>query len=152
HPYPAPVIAGVHSCATSWWQAVKDGPLPPELRWRRVATARGLELADVVIAPSQSFADRLRDLHHQQFRIKIVPNGPPLRPRRTASGNVIFTAGRMWDPAKNMQLLDCAAETMDEPIFAAGPWHGPNGEYERFENLWLLGELPPDRMARWYDD
>lgn len=152
HPYPAPVVAGIHSCTTSWWRAVKSGPLPADFRWRRIATARGLEAADAVIVPSQSFADSLSRIHLRQFRVKVVPNGRPLRPRRTGSGNVIFTAGRMWDPAKNMQLLDCAAEFMDEPVFAAGPWHGPNGEYERFEHLWLLGELPPDRMARWYED
>jgi len=62
----------------------------------------------------------------------------------------VLTAGRLWDEAKNVALLDRAAAALDWPVFAAGPLQGPDDGPRHFAHFSLLGALPPAALARWY--
>jgi glycosyltransferase involved in cell wall biosynthesis len=63
---------------------------------------------------------------------------------------VIFTAGRLWDEGKNIDLLDQVAAEIKHAIVAAGPPAGPNGARGNFPHLRLLGALSEGDIARWY--
>jgi glycosyltransferase involved in cell wall biosynthesis len=147
--WPAPVVAVVHSCVATWWNAVRGGALPANLAWRAEAVARGLASAPAVIAPSHAFAAMLRSTYGDGWPLRVVHNGRSLlrsRPR-LPRGQHVFTAGRLWDEAKDARTLDAAAGILGMTIRAAGPTAGPNGEALRSENLHLLGVLDADAMA-----
>jgi glycosyltransferase involved in cell wall biosynthesis len=145
----APVVAVVHSCVGTWWQAVHGGPMPEGLRWRAAATAAGMRSADAVIAPTAAFAAALHRAYGSIRPIKVVHNG-----RRPIDGGLVprergvLTAGRLWDAGKNIAALDRAAAMLDVPVLAAGPRAGPGAEAPPLPHIRALGELDEAAMAR----
>src|SRR3954447_12597702 len=65
------------------------------------------------------------------------------RPKRAA----IIAAGRLWDEAKNLVLLDEAAADIDWPIEIAGEANHPEGGQARLRTARALGVLTPAEMA-----
>jgi glycosyltransferase involved in cell wall biosynthesis len=59
----------------------------------------------------------------------------------------VLAAGRLWDEAKNIAVLDQAAAVMDVPVKAAGSSAGPNGAAVEFASLSPLGVLDEAAMA-----
>lgn len=140
-----PAVAVQHSCVASWWRAVKRGPLPADLEWRRDLVAAGLRRASVVVAPSGAFAAETTRLYgvpavsvyngrHTEARADIPP------------GEFVITAGRLWDEGKNVAVLDRAAGMMQVPVLAAGAISGPNEASVEVEHLQLLGDVEPSRL------
>ncbi len=147
-----PVVAVAHSCVATWWQAVRTGPLPADLAWRADATRAGLRTADAVIAPTDAHAAATRRAYGD-VAITTVHNGanPPLpQPAEGRNEGIIFTAGRLWDEAKNAAALNDVAPALTAPIRAAGPTAGPNGTSIDLPNLHLLGTLDALAMRRAY--
>ena len=143
-----PVVAVAHSDVGTWWQAVHGGRIPADLAWRAKATGHGLAEADAVIAPSRAFADMLDRLYRPERPIRVIPNGlAPLRqtPRPRVSG--VLIAGRLWDPGKNVELLDRVAPKLGVPVVAAGPLDGPNGESTAFAAVHCVGTLTREEIA-----
>lgn len=142
--YRAPVLGACHSCLSTWWKAVKDGPAPESLRWRAQLLRQGMLACDALVAPSAAFARATAEAHETPPPF-VVHNGrrrpPPDAfepPRETA----VFTSGRLWDEGKNVRVLDAAAAMTALPIRAAGPLQEPAGPGRAaFENLELLGQL-----------
>jgi glycosyltransferase involved in cell wall biosynthesis len=62
----------------------------------------------------------------------------------------VITAGRLWDPGKDVATLDRAAAKLQAVVFAAGPTIGPGGQSFHASNLTLLGSLDPIALARCY--
>lgn len=144
--WPAPVIAAAHSCVSTWWHSVRDGPLPASMMWHHRATGRGIERADAVIAPSFSFAQALRQSYRTARTINVVHNGRrPLmvNGRRRRLG--VLTAGRLWDDGKNIALLDQVGARL--PVRAAGPTSGPGGGNVKFRAIEMLGVLDQVQLA-----
>jgi glycosyltransferase involved in cell wall biosynthesis len=146
--WPVPLVVAIHSCVATWWRAVRTGPMPPDFSWRARATAAGLAVADAILAPSAAFAAAVRACYGPHLQITPVHNGRRricyARAERRAGA---LTAGRLWDPAKNIAVLDEAAAAITEPVFAAGPQSGPNGAHFRCRHLKMLGELSEREMA-----
>ena len=143
-----PCVAVQHSCVTTWWDAVKDGPLPRDFEWRRDLVKRGLERADTIVAPTHAFADATRDAYALDRPLVAVHNGRTTRELGPLpQGDFVFTAGRLWDEGKNVATLDWAAARIDAPFQAAGPAHGPNGASVALDHLLTLGDLSQDRIA-----
>lgn len=148
--WPCPVIAGAHSCVATWWQAVRDGALPDDLVWRASLVAQGLVEADAVLAPSHSFARQLLDVYDLEREIRVVWNGRnPFQVERDSHPHG-FTAGRLWDEAKNIATLDEAAGQAEALVRAAGPTVGPNRTAASCRHLKLLGPLGQAGLAREY--
>lgn len=147
-PFAMPVVAVAHSCVATWWAANSEGPLPSDLAWQALLTARGLAQADAVVSPSAAFAAATASAHDlARDRVTVVHNGRSLRPREAATQDFAFTAGRLWDRGKNAATLDRAAARLAVPFKAAGPCAGPHGETVAFAHLVPLGHLRERAIA-----
>jgi glycosyltransferase involved in cell wall biosynthesis len=144
-----PVIAVAHSCVGSWWQAVRGGTIDPDLAWRAELTGRGLRAADRVVTPSGAFGAMLQHCYGLDEAPAVVRNG---RRAVQVSGapqqDFAFSAGRLWDEAKNVAVLDRSAAAMSVPLRAAGPLHGPNGTALRLHHAEAPGTLDETALAQ----
>ena len=144
----APTLLVAHSCVLSWWAAVKGEEAPDE--WARYAqeVRAGLAAADAVVAPTRAMLDALEAHYGPLHRGRVVPNGRDallFTPR--AKEPFILAAGRLWDEAKNLSVLAASAPALEWPVFLAGDATRPDGGEVRFENVNLLGHLPPEVLA-----
>jgi glycosyltransferase involved in cell wall biosynthesis len=149
-PWSAPTLVVGHSCVYSWFAAVRQQE--PERRWheykRRVAA--GLQAATLVTAPSATMLAAL-GAHYGEFRSAgPIYNGrahADFQPRQKEP--LVFTAGRLWDEAKNIASLDRCSQRLAWPVFAAGEQESPSQRSAPLENLRLLGPLAKAEMASW---
>lgn len=152
--YDVPVLAACHSCVATWWNAVKDAPLPPDFVWRAELVRAGLRAADAIVAPSQAFAETLRTTYRLQQAPAAVHNGRKLsagQPEGTAGGGkpFVFAAGRLWDEGKNVAALDRAAGHVAIRVVVAGPVTGPNGANVVLDHAEALGGIHGDEVRAW---
>lgn len=151
--FDVPVVGVSHGCRATWWSAVRDGPLPEDARWRSQSHWQGLLNCAVLVAPTDAFAECVARTYEMP-RPFVVHNGrrPPQPRPGVRREREVFTAGALWDPAKNLAWLDAAAAKIDAPVIAAGPTEIPGGERIAYRNLWTPGRLPSagvrDGMAR----
>ena len=139
-----PVLAVCHSCVATWWDAVRGGALPEDLRWRAALHEAGVAAADAVAAPSASFAEATRRVYGFGTAPLVVPNGrdaPDAAPDAAAPAPAVLTAGRLWDEAKNLAVLDRAAARLPVAVEAAGPLKGPDGAGAALHHVKPLGTL-----------
>lgn len=146
--WPAPVLAVVHSCLGTWWDAVRAGkPRPAEFEFAMAALTRGLGAADAVVAPTRALAAAVGRVYRTGRHIDVVHNGRAGIRGEAGLGDGVLAAGRLWDEAKNIALLDEAAASMDVPVSAAGALAGPNGAALAPRNLAILGLLDEAAMT-----
>lgn len=147
--FAVPVVAVCHSCVATWWAAVGSGALPDDLAWRRDLNAQGCAKAARLIAPTRAFARTTQATYGLAQPPLVVRNGRdvPAVPQ-AEPGSHAFTAGRLWDPAKNAAALDRLAARLAVPLRAAGPVAGPTGQRVALRALHLLGRLDDDEIAR----
>lgn len=145
-----PLVVGCHSCVATWWATVRRSPLPPEFQSQRALTAAGYEAADTLVAPSRAFARMTARQYRLDRAPRVVPNGRRPRPMVHGPREGILAAGRLWDEAKNIALLDRIAPRLETPILVAGPMAAPHGGTADFPKLWHLGNLGSNEMARCY--
>lgn len=145
-----PIGVVAHSDVLSWWKAVHGEAAPAEWRGYRRQVVGGLRAADCVVAPTRAVQDDLRRQYGLPlWNTRIIPNGIELsalmpRPKRP----VIMTAGRIWDDAKNLRLLDDVALHLDWPIEIAGDTAHPEKGVAELRHVRLLGVLGPDEIRR----
>lgn len=146
----APKLVVGHSCVLSWWETVKGGTVPGE--WDRYAqeVKRGLESSDAVVAPSRSMLDSLR--RHYGFTTpgRVIHNGRGqgrFRPGRKEE--FVFTAGRLWDEAKNTAALEFVSGRLDWPVYAAGLDDHKSGRLAAGGSIKLVGQLSAEEMSAW---
>ena len=142
-PWPVPVVVVAHSCVFTWWQAV-HGCWPPQEEYgeygRRVRA--GLDGANAVVAPTRAMLASLQEAYRWPGKGTVIPNGiaasdvGPL-PKRA----LIASAGRLWDPAKGIGVLEQIAPELLWPLVVAGAGRETGGTETRVSNLRLLGKL-----------
>jgi glycosyltransferase involved in cell wall biosynthesis len=130
---------------------VKQEPLANEYFWRTALVGAGLRASDRIVAPSGAFADATMDAYRLKQRPLVVHNGRPLITRPSfAMHDFCFTAGRLWDKAKNVATLDRVAGRLAVPFRAAGALQGPNGEAAAsLSHLHALGRIDEAQIGRW---
>jgi glycogen synthase len=146
----APTLAVAHSCVLSWWQSVLGCPAPEHWsRYREKMTA-GLQGADQVVAPSAWMLENLSKFYGVSHG-RVIPNGRDARELRAgAKAPLVFAAGRLWDPAKNLSALEAAAPGLTWPVYVAGESRHPGREDSVCASrLNLLGHLPAGSLAAW---
>lgn len=137
-----PVVTVSHSCVVTWFQGVRGHGVPEDWKWQYRLNREGLDRADLVLAPSRSHADMLRNGYGRIDNLAVVPNGSRFRPSGGAKEIFAYAAGRWWDDGKNGAVLDRAAALTDVPIVMAGSKAGPNGQFLDLEHARSPGELP----------
>jgi glycogen(starch) synthase len=142
-PWLAPVVVVAHSCVMSWSEAVGESPGRPGIERYRAAVAEGLHAADWVVAPTHAMLSSLRRHYGTLPRASVVPNGRDARRFPPADKEpLIISAGRLWDRAKNVDLLRAVAPSLPWPVVVAGEGAESSG-------LRHLGQLSEDEMASW---
>jgi glycosyltransferase involved in cell wall biosynthesis len=151
-PWRAPVIIVAHSCVLSWWQAVKGCPAPASYDRYREEMKRGLRAADAVVAPSDAMLQLVRRHYGALSRARVIHNGRTAIPFLAAipKEELVLTAGRLWDEAKNVRAVASVAPHLAWPVCMAGDMNHPDGTARRHTNLHALGNLPPERLAQWF--
>lgn len=150
-PWSVPVLVVAHSCVLSWWKAVKGHEAPAEWHRYRDAVAAGLRAADLVAAPSFAMRDALVEHYGAAHDALVIPNARradewvPARPKQP----FVFSAGRLWDEAKNLRALDAAAARVPWPVFVAGDTRTPHDAGVASRHAHALGPLAPRDLARW---
>jgi glycogen(starch) synthase len=144
-PWRRPVIVVAHSCVLSWWRAVHGCDAPPAWHRYRDLMTRGLNAADLVIAPTLAFLGTLKSIYSFSTPSCAIWNG---RGNLIASNvdkrNVVMTAGRLWDAAKNVSTLTLAAARLEHPVWLAGV----EAEESPADGLVHLGRLDESEMRR----
>ena len=145
-----PVVAACHSCVATWWQAVKDGPLPEDFLWRTDLVRRGYAAANTLLAPTLAFAEATAEAYGLAQSPTVVRNGRRGVQGQTISqdGTFVFTAGRLWDDGKNFAAIDRMAARLSISVLAAGPLQGPNGVRIEAHHAKALGRLSDEEIAR----
>src|ERR1044071_442586 len=147
----APCLIVGHSCVYSWFDSVWHRAPSPDWDRYKEAVMTGLQGANLVTAPSESMLAQLKK-HYGKFAVAEPGyNGRAqdgFVPR--AKERFVLTAGRLWDPAKNIASLVSAAAQVAWPIYAAGAASGPDGNEINLAGLQVLGELDPMTLTRWY--
>jgi glycogen(starch) synthase len=142
-PWQRPVVVAAHSCVRSWWMGVHGCDAPAEWRAYGQAVARGLRAADRVVAPTAAFLATLRTLYGPVGNACVILNGrDPSRFHAGDKERFVLTAGRLWDPAKNLSALAAIARTVGCPIRVAGA-ADPSAERGGLD---ILGPLGTDAM------
>jgi glycogen(starch) synthase len=151
-PWQAPVIVVGHSCVLSWWAAVRKGPAPEILSTYASRVRSSLCAADLVLAPTHAMMSALDALYGPLRHQRVIPNGRNascLRAREKKE-ELIFCAGRLWDEAKNAQLLARIAPQLPWPTYVAGSTTSPDGHALELPGVRTLGSLTYDHLAQWY--
>ena len=144
--WPVPVAVMAHSCLTTWFAAVRGGPVPPGYARRADIAATGFRRADAVAAPTRSFAGTIRTTYCLPLVTAIHGGRTPFVLPEVRRERAVLTAGRLWDDGKNVAVLDQAAAGLSAPFRAAGSAVGPQGA-RSLESLHLLGSLDEQGMA-----
>lgn len=150
-PFESPVMVVAHSCVFSWFEAVKHSAPPEEWNRYRCEVGEGLRRAPLVIAPTSAMLQAL--CRHYPIPapgsvVQVVYNGR--RSRDFAPGEkepFVFSAGRLWDEAKNIQALASVAPRLPWPVRVAGPARHPAGGDVPIENVEMLNQLGAAEMA-----
>jgi glycosyltransferase involved in cell wall biosynthesis len=117
----APTLVVGHSCVVSWRDAVGGDIDAHWLDEYRARVADGLHRATWVVAPSAAMRNELRRCYGPVANISVIPNGrDPARFRPGAKAPLVFTAGRLWDRAKNIDAVRGIAPHLSWPVLIAG--------------------------------
>jgi glycosyltransferase involved in cell wall biosynthesis len=149
-PWRAPCIVVAHSCVSSWWLAVHGSE--PTGSWHRHIdiVARGLAAADRVIAPTAAHLRAIESVYGPCPDARVIHNGIDGALLRSApKREVIFSAGRVWDAAKNVRALDQVAASLPWPVVVAGDWQQPDGGGEPPSQLLCLSVLGRAQVRDW---
>jgi glycosyltransferase involved in cell wall biosynthesis len=138
-----PVLLTAHSCVLTWWRAVHGRDAPPEWAGYRRRVESALARAAVIVAPSQALACELAAAYGQDG-VRAIHPGRRVTARRRARERLVVTAGRLWDPAKNVALVAAAAPAIEARVVAIGA--GDAGGLQHTGELEEAGVL--DWLAR----
>jgi len=146
-PFEVPVLVVGHSCVYSWFRAVhRCGPGAEWLEYFR-AVRHGLAAADLVTAPTRTMLKWLGEIYGPFRAAEHVYNGRAFTHACRPKEPLIFSAGRLWDDAKNISALDYVAASLPWPIHIAGEKRHPDGRVADFSNVHMLGMLSPEEVA-----
>jgi glycosyltransferase involved in cell wall biosynthesis len=146
----APVCMVAHSCVLSWWRAARGGNVPAAWDTYRRAVRRGINGADIVVAPSAAMLAMLRECHGAPAAARVIYNGrDATRFRPARKEPLVLTVGRLWDEAKNVAAVDRVAPGIPWPVYVAGAARGPDGDAQELANVRHLGCLDEQELAAW---
>ncbi len=136
-----PVLVVGHSCVLSWHQEVRGQPAGPEWDRYRDLVTQSLHNADLVVAPTCAMLSMLERHYGALPRKRAILNGLRTGQRPvTPKEEFVFTAGRLWDEAKNIAAVARAAPQITWPVRVAG-LPNPDGNDVEVPAVEFLGRL-----------
>jgi glycogen(starch) synthase len=149
-PWRAPVCVVAHSCACSWWRAVKREPAPHSWDRYRAEVRAGLHAATMVIAPTRAMLNALAAEHGRVTNARVIYNARHASDHpRLEKENLVLSAGRMWDEGKNAGALEHVAPMLDWPVYVAGDVAMRGIRAVQPAACRSLGSLAPGELAQW---
>ncbi|GAA3749742.1 glycosyltransferase [Terriglobus aquaticus] len=142
-PVDCPRLVVAHSDVLSWFREV-HGTEPEPSPWidRYVSLVRhGVEQASAVVAPTRWMLQAFRDGFPAPAHTRVIYNGVSFRPRPPQERLLqAVTAGRLWDQAKNVALLQ-RLQHPAVPLLVAGASQHENEtlKWKGSEAIQLLG-------------
>jgi glycosyltransferase involved in cell wall biosynthesis len=151
----SPTVVVAHSCVLSWWKAVKEVEAPNTWDVYRERVRKGIHAARSVIAPTKDMLSVLQ-AHYGSFdHGEVIENGCDLsRYAPDMKEPFVFSAGRVWDEAKDLRLLAQLAAKLPWDVYVAGDAQRPRGvsagaPSPEYLGVKLLGQLARTDMAAW---
>ncbi|MEX2594629.1 MAG: glycosyltransferase family 4 protein [Anditalea sp.] len=142
-----PTVLVAHSCVSSWWHAVKKEPLPRQYDYYFEMVKKAFLTADLVVAPSKALMEIYHHLYGRINNPHVVYNGLSNAIIESSTKKpILFSMGRLWDEAKNIDLLLRAAPQIAGEIFIAGV---KAKNFPCPENVRFLGELNRQQIFNW---
>ncbi len=149
-PWRKPVLVAAHSCVYSWWRAVHNSA--PGVEWSeyKQRVTAGLAASSIVVAPSAAMAKSVQDEYGvPAAKTKVIHNFSRVPENAGEQKDPFFlAAGRIWDPAKNLRLLDEIAPKLDWPIQVAGSDAGPEHSAGPVKAIQRLGILSRNDLTK----
>jgi glycosyltransferase involved in cell wall biosynthesis len=141
--FAAPVVVVAHSCVPTWWRACHGVAAPAEWDGYRARLAAGLAAAAALVAPTHAFLAAFLAETGTHRNARVIHNGrDPGRFTAAPKQPVALAAGRAWDPAKNVAVLNEAARQMRHPVVVAGETGGAD-----WPHLFPVGPLDAGPLA-----
>lgn len=152
-PWKSVPIVVAHSCVRSWWRAVHGVAAPSEWDRYGAAVASGLRAARLVVAPSCAMLAALHDEYGSFGSARVISNGresvDQMRGECPIKTDMVFSAGRLWDKAKNVAALRDVSHELPWRVFVAGETDSQGGVASG-PNITFLGHLTSAAIARWH--
>ena len=149
-PWRRPVITVAHSCVCSWCRAVRDEPAGAEWTEYKRRVLAGLLASTAVVAPSRSMSESLRrEYALSETQVRVIHNFGRMLSREPVPKEPFYLAsGRLWDPAKNLSILEEIAPLLPWPIRLAGSHQDPENKLRSISSLVHLGVLPHSELIK----
>lgn len=147
-PWKTPSLIVAHSCVLSWWEAMGSGPVSSE--WDRYSQEvnGGLRGVQAVAAPTKAMLDSLKSHYDFDAPCFVINNGRTGRLFNPGKKEgVVFTAGRLWDEAKNIAALQAISKRLSWPVCAAGPVEFGTERFPADGTMELCGVLSASELA-----
>jgi glycogen synthase len=142
-----PKIVTAHSDVLSWARACRGGVLEDSvwLRQYRALVQQGLDAADAVTAPTNWMLRAVANEFRLPQRQVVIANGRSIPTYDTGPRMIRgVTAGRLWDEAKNVTLLDTVRSPM--PLILAGEADYDGSQGVSMSGVELRGALPEQEI------
>jgi glycogen synthase len=138
-----PRVVVAHSDVVSWWIAV-HGVEPPANDWirhYRENVIRGLNRADLVVAPTRWMLDQVSLHYGEPAKAAVVYNGrdPRLFDSDITKQNYILSIGRLWDAGKQAMLL--LRDDLPWQTILVGSEQSPEGAIASAQSMGRLAKL-----------
>lgn len=148
-PLPCPKVVVAHSDVLGWARAVRGDAGLEETDWLRTyrtLVTDGVAGAAATVAPTEWMLGELRAHFGMVPHGRVIANGRSVAAPRIAKKLQAVTAGRVWDAAKGMDVLEECMSPM--PILIAGETVAPEATYDatRLRRRVLLGRLTEAQM------
>lgn len=142
--WPCRALVAAHSCLTGWWRAVHGEAPPRAFDEYRARVAAGLRDAQIVVAPSATMLAELHAAYDFSSAARVIPYGAD--ERELAPGpklDYFLTAGRAWDLAENLDVVERASRELHWPVYIAGLG---GRVFANSPNVRALGKVSPKSM------
>lgn len=144
-----PCLITAHSCVRTWHRSVRGKEAGPEWDDYSFEVSESLRSAQSVTAPTEAMLQALRNEYGNFPSAGSVPNGVTLKLTSEPKQEYILTVGRLWDEAKNIEMLEAISPSIPWPIVAIGSSKHPDGYELAFSKLLVLGELAIPATQEW---
>ncbi len=146
----APCLIVAHSCVLSWWRAVKGKAAPASWDGYKNMVTRGLRGSSALCGPTRAMLNTLAQNYGEARGGRAIFNArAPYRYKRNVKQPFILTAGRLWDEAKNVVVLEHVAADVPWPILAAGERNLPHDQVRGGGAIGYLGQLSNEALAQY---